>query len=331
MKMVQIEGLKRPAFQLGLGSMIFAPRMKVMAFELLDAFIERGGNLIDTAEIYGVPEQYGLAEITIGRWLSARPGQRDKMIIVTKGCIPGTCAPIHDGRPSEISPAGVRRAIEGSLERLQVDYVDLWMFHRDDPAVPVEVLIDALNEETEKGRIKAFGASNWTAERIAAANAYAKDNGLKGFVASSIQFSLARANEPYWPGAVHATPEELEWYNEENFPLFAWSALARGFFSGRVDPDDQPYDPAINPDLFRTYYSEANFERLRRARELGTKKGLTAAEIALAYLVNQSFPVVPLVMPQNLEQMESCFRGVTTELSQTELAWLDLRSEALES
>lgn len=326
-RVINIKGIDKDIYRLGLGSMIFAPRMKMLAFELLDAFVERGGNLIDTAEIYGVPEQYGLAEITIGRWLSSRQN-RDRLVIVTKGCIPGTCAPLYDGRLSEISASGVRRAIQGSLERLQIDYIDLWMLHRDDPSVPVEVLIDALNEEVERGHIKAFGASNWTATRIVEANTYAELYGLKGFVASSIQFSLAQANVPYWPGTVHMTPTEISWYKENKFPLLAWSALARGFFSGRVDPD-APYDPAINPDLVRTYYSKDNFERLRRARELGKKKGLTAAEIALAYLVNQPFPVVPLVMPQNPEQLESCFKGVEVTLSKEEVAWLNLEVQTL--
>jgi aryl-alcohol dehydrogenase-like predicted oxidoreductase len=193
MRTFELKNINKPVSVVGLGTMIFAPPKKDLVFELLDLFVENGGTFIDTAEIYGDPEEYGYSEQAIGMWLEERKC-REKIVLLSKGCIPGTCKPIHPNG-LEITPEHIHAAISGSLERLKTDYLDMWMFHRDAPEKPVSELVQVVNEEIENGRIKTWGGSNWTIDRIAEANEYAAKNGLAGMSASSPHFSLALANE----------------------------------------------------------------------------------------------------------------------------------------
>jgi len=319
MKKRHISQLNQDVSVLGLGTMIFAPKKKELCFNVLDEFLQAGGNLIDTAEIYGDPEEYGYSEQTIGMWLSETKN-RDKIILISKGCIPGTCKPIQP-QGAEISPKGIQRSIEGSLKRLQTNYLDIWLLHRDDPSQPVGPLVETLNEEIEKGNIRAYGGSNWSVERIKEANAYANANGLIGMAVSSPHFSLAEAKEPYWPDTVVTRAEDVEWYVQNQFPLIAWSSLGRGFFAkGSPDYTD-------DKDLMRVFYSDANFERKRRAEELAKEKKAKSIEIALAYVINQEFPAIALVGPVNKAEVDSCVVGAGIELSEREKKWLNLEIE----
>jgi len=316
MKKIKIPYLDKEVSVLGSGTMIFAPNKKELSFSILDRFVQNGGTLIDTAEIYGDPEEYGYSETTIGMWFEERKN-RDDVVLLTKGCIPGTCKPIHPNG-LDISPKCIHDAISGSLERLKTDYIDIWMLHRDDPSKPVGPIVEALNEEIKKGRIRAYGGSNWSVKRIEEANKYAMENGLIGMSASSPHFCLAVAKEPYWPNTTVVTAEDKAWYEKNDFPLFAWSSTGRGFFA----KGDRTYTE--DPNLVRVYYNEENFEKLKRAEELGKKKGLNRIEIALAYVINQKFPVVALVGPASDEEMKSCIKAADTVLTQEEIDWLEL-------
>ncbi len=126
--------------------------------------------------------------------------------------------------------------------------------------MPVGPLVEALNEERAAGRIRAFGGSNWRVERIAAANAYAAERGLIGFVVSSPNMSLARPKEPMWAGCHSATDADRAWHTQTQLPLLSWSSQAGGFLSGRFAREDRS-----NADMLRVWYSDENFERLGRA------------------------------------------------------------------
>lgn len=321
MQKKHIQYLNKDISVIGLGTMIFAPEKRDLAFDLMNLYIEKGGNFIDTAEIYGATEEFGLSEKTIGMWLNSRK-KRDDVVILSKGCIPGTCKALHP-QGAEISPKGIHDAISGSLDRLQTKYIDIWMLHRDNPKQPVGPIVDALNKEIEKGRILSYGGSNWTVSRLIEANEYAKKNNLIGMAASSPHFSLALANEPYWPGTVVTSKEDKKWYMENQFPLIAWSSLGRGFFArGNSEYTN-------DKDLVRVFYSNENFERLRRAKELGKRKGLKAIKIALAYITNQKFPAIALVGPESKEELKSCIKGAEARLTKDEMDWLDLTTDTL--
>ena len=295
-----------------MGSMIFAPERRELVFALLDRFRELGGTLIDTAEVYGGD---GRSEKAIGLYLRERDC-RDEMIVLDKGCEQRT----------SVHPDGIRRAIGVNLERLGTDFIDIWTLHRDNPAVPVADLIETLNDEVAKGRIRAFGGSNWTAARIAEANDYAAKHGLMGMCLSSPNVCLAIPNEPFWQDCTHATDEEIAWHAHSGVPLFAWSSQGRGFFLDGVSPDN-----TANADLVRVYYNEANFEKLRRARKLAKAKGATAIEIALAYVLSLPAPTVALVGPATTGEVESCVKASDLALSQAEMDWLNLKTDEVPS
>ncbi len=312
-----IDSLNVPISKIGLGTMIFHPDTLERDFSLLDTYIKNEGTYIDTAEVYGAVEEHGYSEIVIGKWLKANPKMREKIILASKGLITGYCAPLHPGGAT-IKPESIHQAISGSLERLQTDYLDIWMFHRDDLNQPVGPLIDALDKEVKRGRIKTYGASNWSIARINEAIEYAKDNNKTPMTSASPHFSLAKANEPYWPETVVLTPEDKKWYTQHDCMVAAWSALGRGFFA-RANPSD-----TSDTDLVRVFYSNDNFKRKERATELSQHKGLSMFEIVLAYVINQPFPVVALNGAQTPEEVAISARAGSVSLSVAECNWIDL-------
>lgn len=319
MRTITINGLKPAASVIGLGTMIFHPDTRERDFALLDSFVKGGGTYIDTAEVYGAVEEHGYSEKVIGEWLASRPAVRKRIILATKGLIPGYCKPLYPEGAS-IGPDQVHRAIDGSLERLRTDYLDIWMFHRDDPTLDTGPLVDALDEEVRQRRIRAWGASNWTTARLRQAIDYCHRAGKALPAASSPQFSLARANEPYWPNTVVTSPDDQTWYQQSGLPLIAWSSLGRGFFA-HGDPRD-----TNDRDLVRVFYSADNFERKRRAAEFGKTHGLSLFEVALAWVTSQDFPVVALCGARTNEQVRDALAAGSHQLNSNDCAWLDLET-----
>lgn len=310
MRYEQFPPLGRKLSRLVLGSMVFSREALDTTFELLDAWRAIGGNVVDTAHVYGGGE----SERALGLWLKER-GCREEIVILTKGAH-------HNADRRRVTPEDITCDLRDSLARLRVETIDLYMLHRDDPTVPVGPIVEALNEHLCAGRIRAFGASNWTPARLEEANAYAASCGLQGFVASSPNLSLAVPNEPVWEGCISACDAESKaWYARTRMPLFAWSSQARGFFTGRFSPD-RPEDET----MVRVYYHPDNWERLRRATQLGQRRGFTANQVALAWVLHQTFPTFPLIGPQNVAELRSSCAALELELSAEEVGWLNLEA-----
>lgn len=309
MNKITIQGTAKPVSQLIMGSDFFRLDNPEEVDRVLAAYRNIGGNTIDTAHIYCSGE----SEQALGRWMEDN-NNRDEIVILTKGAH-------HDSKGPRVNREAIYSDLMTSLERLRTESIELYALHRDDPSVPVGPILEALNEHIEAGRVQAIGASNWTHQRLQEANDYASSHGLAGFTFSSPNLSLAKANEPFWPGCVSADAETLSWHEQHQLPLLSWSSQARGFFTGRFTPDNLD-----NKDLVRVFYSDANWERLRRAEQLAKDKGATPIEIALAYVLNQSFPTCALIGARNEAEMNSCHAGAQLKLSREELSWLDLSS-----
>lgn len=310
MKYIDIKGLHHKVSQLIMGSDYFSPNKIELVSNNLDAYINIGGNTIDTAFIYSG----GKSEQAIGMWVAERKN-RDKINIWTKGGH-------HNAQGPRVNKAAIYEELMISLERLRTDYVDLYALHRDDPNVPVELIIEALNEHVEAGRMLAFGGSNWTHQRLQEANDYAASHGLMGFSFSSPNLSLAKANEPFWAGCISVDEDILAWHKKSQLPIFSWSSQARGFFTGRFSPDVR-----TDNDIVRVFYSDNNWERLRRAEQLAKEKGVSTIQIALAYVLNQSFPTCALIGAQNEVELKSCEQATHIELTADEIKWLDLSNK----
>lgn len=286
--------------------------------ELLDAMYDLGINTFDTAE------NYGLSEVSLGMWMKERQN-RDELVIITKGCHP------YDGK-DRVNPEELRKDIEQSFERLGTDYIDIYLLHRDDLNVEVGPLVEVLNEYYKAGKIGVFGGSNWTHERLEAANQYAKKHGLQGFMVSSPNYGLChQVNDP-WGGSAGCTTltgeenaDARAWYVENEMPVIAYSSLGRGMFSGKVRSDDMEGAKTIlDPNAAHAYCHEENFKRLERVETLAKEKNCTIAQIALAWMYEQELNVFPVVSASTKERMMENVESLAVKLSEDERKWLNL-------
>ena len=227
--------------------------------------------------------------------------------------------------------AAIEAELTTSLEVLGTDRVELYLLHRDSPAFAVGTIMEALNRELRRGRVRVIGASNWQYDRIEQANAYAGDRGLQGFGVISNHLALARSAQPFWPGLVSVGPEGRRWHRRTGIPLLVFSSQARGFFSGRYGPHQRATAPGTSGTLdeldervLEVYGSDANFARLERARRLGSEKGgYSATQVALAWLLHQPLPLIPIIGPRNRDELASSFDALSLRLTRDETRWLD--------
>jgi len=266
--------------------------------ELLDGVFALGCNAFDTAYVYGG----GQSERVLGAWIN-KHRLRDKVVVIDKGAHP-------IGGRKRVTPADITSDILAGLERLQTDYIDLYLLHRDDRAVEVGPIVEVFNEHLEAGRIRAFGGSNWTASRIAEANEYAAAHGLVPFAASSPHLSLAVPREVPWPGCVSISGPDGEadrrWYAEGGMPLFIWASLAGGFLAGRFRRDNlDSFQDYMGKLIVRTYCTEENFRRLDRIEQVAADLDLTAAQVALGWLFEQPLNIFALVGCRSAEECEA--------------------------
>lgn len=315
-----VPGIDKPLSRLVQGTVMVNSTELKRSFALLDEIFALGGNTFDTAHVYG----QGDNERTVGRWLSER-GIRDQVVIIAKGAHP------NQDR-ARVTPFDISADIHDSLARFKTDYLDLYLLHRDDPTVPVGPIVEVLNEHLAAGRIRAFGGSNWTHQRLQEANAYAKAHGLVPFAASSPNFSLAVQVKAPWAGCVSigGPPGEAAraWYQREGMPLFAWSSLAGGFFSGRFRRDNlATFDAYLDKLCVESYCVEENFRRLERAEELAQVKGLTLPQVAMAYVMNQPLNIFALVGCQSGAEFKANLAACEVTLSPQEIAWLELNAD----
>ncbi len=304
MRYETVPGVPRPVSKLTLGSMILPKLSQSEVDAMLEAWVEGGGTMVDTARVYGGGE----SEKMLGVWLGA--GNRERLMILGKGCH-------HDENGHRVTAEALRLDVEQSLEALRTDHMELYLLHRDDPAVPVGEVVDWLHEQREAGTIGAFGGSNWEVERVRAANEYAAGKGIDGFAATSNYFGLATANEDMWPGVVLMSEADKEWFAESGTVNFAWSSLGRGYFAGKAE------GPEADADVARVYVNGANAGRRARAEELGRKRGLSGVQIAGAYAINQPFAAIALVGAASIEEVRASTEAADIELTEAEVRWLE--------
>ncbi|MFD1677354.1 aldo/keto reductase [Alicyclobacillus fodiniaquatilis] len=304
MRTIEIPGLEKRCSQLVMGSMVFSPEDMDLCEGILDRFVEYGGNAIDLAHIYNG----GKSELAVGQWLQKR--DREKLLLIDKGAHPNAAGP-------RVNAKDIAADLQDSLERLHVEMIDVYLLHRDDTSVPVGDIVEILNEHKSKGRIDVFGASNWTWQRIEAANEYAYAHGLTGFACNSPNLSLATANEPRWAGCITADAETLAWHARSGIPLLSWSSQAGGFFTGRFSPDKTD-----DAEMVRVYYNAENWRRFDRAKQLAIQKGADAITIALAYVLHQPFPTAAIIGPRSRAELESSVKAIQVGLEPEEIRWL---------
>lgn len=283
--------------------------------EILSCAVENGINIFDTGRVYGK------SEISLGKWLVNQ--NRKNVIIETKCC--------HYDLETNVGRVGRESAlydIEKSLECLKTDYVDILLLHRDDPEKDVGEIVSFMNEIVDKGYARSIGVSNWKAERVDKANKYAELNGLKPFGVSSPHYGLAeQLGDPYGFGCVTITGTksklDREWYKKEQMPIFSYSSLAGGLLSGRYKADGIE-NQSLSPQILHAFYNNDNIERLRRAEIMAKEKGVSVAQIALAWLFGDEMNVFTIVGCHALDNVLSNCKATELELNLKEREWLNL-------
>jgi predicted dehydrogenase/aryl-alcohol dehydrogenase-like predicted oxidoreductase len=298
----EIRGISKPSSVVAIGFEDFRSFSSV-AF-LLDAFFERGGNLFDTGFVYGG----GMTETLFGQWHASR-GVREESLLIAKGAHSPLCYPDVIGAQ-----------LTTSLDRLQTDYADVYFMHRDNTQVPVGEFVDAVDAQVMMGRIRGpWGGSNWSRERLDAAIEYAKVNGKTPPQALSNNFSLAKMIKPIWNGSISASDDSWQsWLSTHQLTNFAWSSQGRGFFTDRAGREKRD-----SKELVETWYSEENFGRRDRAVQLATELGISPLHIALAYVLNHPLPIVPLIGPRRIQELDDSLRALDIRLTPEQVRWLE--------
>lgn len=284
---------------IALGTMDFGGKIEEsLAREFMDAYVEIGGNFIDTARIYGdfARKIQGGSEQVIGRWMEDRRC-REKIVLGTKGGHPDLST-MHTGR---LSRGEILDDMQRSLDNLRTDCVDIYWLHRDDPTRPVEDILESLTALVEQGMTRYVGVSNWRTERIVGANASAAQHGLVKLSANQPQFSLARQVVVEDDTLCQMDSQTYAMHVRENLPCVCFSSQAKGFLS-KMDQGGE----AILPDKARRrYLCEENLAVFERCRALSAQTGLSVNAIALAWLTSQPFPTFPIAGVSKMEHIDA--------------------------
>jgi aryl-alcohol dehydrogenase-like predicted oxidoreductase len=278
------------------------------AFELLDAFVDRGFNLIDTADVYPPGHPTGESEQIIGAWLAQGGGRREKVMIATKLGVPTA-----DGRG--LSRAYMMAAAARSLQRLKTDVIDLYQAHIDDSSTPLEETLGAFDELIRAGKVRAIGASNYTAPRLAEALQLSKDSGLPRYATLQPWYNL------YDRDLFEGTLQQLT--RTEGLGVLPYFGLASGFLSGKYRRAAD-LAGAARAYRIRDMMNARGMRILQALDAVSARLGAKPAQVALAWLRGKG--CVPIASATRLEQLDELARSVELSLDAQTMALLDAAS-----
>lgn len=277
------------------------------ALKQLDKFFKMGGNFIDSAHVYGdwIPGETGRSEKIIGKWIE-NTGARKEVVIITKGGHPL----LENMNVSRLQPSDLEKDLKESLENLKTDYIDLYFLHRDDPSIPVDILIEYLEEKVREGKIKYYGCSNWSISRTIEAQQYAKEHGYLGFVCNQIMACLADVNEDSLISRqmIVLDKEFKKYHNETKMNLMAYMCISRGYFSKRAKEEQLP------DDMVEMYGNKSNEKILERLKDACSNE-YTMTDFSFKYVMMQDFPSIPIASFSNDSQLEECIKCSELELN----------------
>lgn len=283
------------------------------SFKLLDAFVAAGGNFIDTADMYSkwAPgNSGGESETIIGKWL-AQPGKRDKVLIATKL---GT--DMGEGRKG-LSAKYIAEAVEGSLKKLQVETIDLYQSHVDDPETPLEETLTAYAKLIEEGKVRVIGASNYTAPRLLEALDVSARLGLPRYESLQPNYNLYDRE---------GFEKELEpLCLEETIGVISYFSLASGFLSGKYRSEDD-LSHTMRGSMAKKYYNDRGLKILAALDEVAAQHKATPAQVAIAWLIARPSITAPIVSATSLDQLGDLIKATELELSTASIAALDAAS-----
>ena len=288
-----------------------------IALAQLDIFFEQGGNLLDTAHIYGQDKEGGpsSSEQVLGKWLRSNRNRKE-MVVATKGCHPYK----DDMSRGRITYKDMMGDIQRSLDQLQSDSVDIWFFHRDDLSMGADEIIDMGNILVDKALVKHLGASNWTTKRIEEANTWAKKHNKREFAISEIQWSLAHCTAETWGDDTLVCMDESEraWYEKHTMPVMAFASQAKGLFSKLIEGNAE----SLSERARERFLTETNLAIVPRCKALAEELRVTPAALCMAYLTSQQNPTIAIAGSSKVSQITETLGGSDLTLTPDQVAYL---------
>jgi aryl-alcohol dehydrogenase-like predicted oxidoreductase len=282
------------------------------SFALLDAFVDAGFNLIDTADVYSawVPgNSGGDSETIIGKWFK-QSGKRDQVVIATK-------VAKWDKQPG-LSPINIAQAVEGSLKRLQTDRIDLYQAHEDDASVPLEQTLDAFARLIDAGKVRVIGASNYSADRLTEALKVSREHSLPRYETLQPLYNLVdRADYE----------NELEpLIRRENIGVIGYYSLASGFLSGKYRSENDLAKSSARGGAVKKYLNPRGMRILTALDDVASSHQAKPAQVALAWLMARPGVSAPIASATSVEQLHELVGAAKLSLTETDIAQLDSAS-----
>ena len=301
-------GLKVAPLALG-GNVFGWTADEATSFRILDAFVDAGGMMIDTADVYSawVPgHKGGESEEVIGRWLKRDPAKRDRVVIATKV-----------GFSEGLKPDVIARACDASLERLGIDTIDIYYQHKDDQDVPLADSLKAFDDQAKAGKIRAIGLSNFEPDRLAEACIIARVDGFPAVSALQPWYNMVE-REKYEAGLRQVA-------EKENLAVFPYYSLANGFLTGKYrSREDLDKSPRGLRNI--SYLDGKGPTVLAALDEVAAETGAALASVALAWTMAQPTITAPIASATSLEQAEQLIAAMTLELTSEQLERLSQAS-----
>ncbi len=296
-------------FPLSLGTNVLGRAIdEPTAFVVLDAYVEAGGNCIDTADVYSVGE----SELILGRWMKTR-GNRDRVIMATK-----LGSQMGSGKQG-LSRRYIFEAVEASLKRLQTDYIDLYQAHRDDADTPLEETLQAFDELVHQGKVHVIGASNYSAARLAEALQVSQEHGYVRYESLQPLYNLIDRE---------AYERELELLcRERELGVITYFSLARGFLTGKYQPNKALPQSIRAQGVQDRYMNEQGFRILAEVERVASRYHATPAQVALAWIIARPGVTAPIASATSVQQVRELLGAVELKLDDEAITALNKVSE----
>jgi aryl-alcohol dehydrogenase-like predicted oxidoreductase len=299
---------------LALGGNVFGwTADETTSFRVLDTFVAAGGNLIDTADVYSAwapGHKGGESETVLGKWLT-RSGNRENVLIATK--VGKEMGPGSKG----LSKSYILRAVEGSLKRLRTDYIDLYQSHADDTDTPLEETLEAYAQLIREGKVRAIGASNYDAKRLARALEVSERNGYPAYQSLQPQYNL------YDRADYERNLEPL--CQEKGLGVLPYFPLASGFLTGKYRSEKDLAGRA-REEYAKKYLDDRGFRILEALDQVARQNRLTPAVVSLAWLIARPGVTAPIPSATSVSQLTNLIQATRIHLDQVSIETLDLAS-----
>jgi aryl-alcohol dehydrogenase-like predicted oxidoreductase len=295
---------------LALGTNVFGWNVdEATSHSVLDAFVDAGLQLVDTADMYSTwkpGNKGGESETIIGSWLH-KTGKRNQIVLATK-----VGADVGEGK--RLDKAYIKRACEASLRRLKTDVIDLYQAHFDDESLPVSEPLEAFGELISEGKVRAIGASNFTAARLQEAISFSKTNGLPSYQVLQPEYNMylrEKFETEYRPIVLR-----------EGLATINYFSLASGFLSGKYRSADDAYKSARGSGIVAKYLNEKGLRILAALDEVAARNNSNAATVALSWTMAQPGITAPIASATDVDQLKDLVKAVELQLSQADINML---------